>query len=117
MIKFYHNPRCGTCRKSLSFLHDNNQDVNLVEYLTNPISKIELKKIIKLLNISAYDLIRVKESLFKELYAGKRLSNDECIDILLKHPVLMERPIIVQDNKAIIGRPAIKVLDLLNCKI
>jgi arsenate reductase len=71
MIKFYHNPRCGTCR----------------------------------------------ESLFQELYNGKILSNDECVDILLEHPILMERLIVVKDNKAIIGRPSIKVLDLLNCKI
>ena len=117
MIKFYHNPKCGTSRQSLSLLYDNAQDFDLVEYLTNPISKIELKKIIKLLDIPAYDLIRVKESLFKALYAGKKLSNDEYIDILLEHPLLMQRPIIIKDNKAIIGRPAIKVLDLLNYKI
>lgn len=117
MIKIYHNSRCRTCREALSILQENSQDINLVDYLTNPISKLELKKIVKLLAIHPYDLIRTKDVLFKELYSDQELSYDECIDVLLKNPILMHRPIVIKDNKAIIGRPAIKVLDLLNCKI
>ena len=116
-MKVYYNPRCRTCRDSLGILNEHKQSFTVIDYLKNPITKRDLKKIIKLLGVSAHDLIRTKDKIYKDLYADKELSENQCVDLLIKHPTLMQRPIIVKNNQAIIGRPAVKVLDLLNCKI
>ena len=110
----YHNPRCKKSREALSILMEKGVSVKVVDYLKYPLTKEEVKIILKKLNICAKELIRREEKIFKELYKGGAFTNEEYIDILYNNPILMQRPIIVKDNSAVIGRPPIKVLDLLN---
>jgi len=115
-MKIYHNPRCKKSRETLKILLDNNTEVHIIEYLKKPLTKDELKNILKSLNISAKNLVRKGEKIFKDLYKGKDLSEEEYINILCLHPILIERPIVVKDNCAVLGRPPINVLALLDKK-
>ena len=112
-MKIYHNPRCRKSRETLSIITANRFDVKIIEYLKYQPTKKEIKEIIEMLNISALDLVRKEEKLFKKDYKGVRLSEDEWIDVLYKNPILIQRPIVIKDSIAIIGRPPINVLDLL----
>jgi len=113
-MKIYHNPRCRKSRESLSILYEHNIKVNVIEYLKTPLTRTEIEGLIKMLSISPLELVRKNEKLFKEVYKNKQLTHDEWIDVLCAHPILIERPIIVKDNFAVLGRPPINVLDLLN---
>ena len=113
-MKIYHNPRCRKSRETLSIIQSNNCQVTIIEYLKSPLNKSELKNIISMLNISAFDLIRKEEALFKKNYKNQKLTEEESLDLLSLHPILIQRPIVVKDNEAILGRPPINVLDLLN---
>ena len=113
-MKIYHNPRCRKSRETLNILVKNHIKVEIVEYLKFPLDKIEIKHILQMLHISAFDLIRKEEKIFKELYKGKNLTEAHYVDILCLHPILIQRPIIIKDNHAVLGRPPINVLDLLN---
>ncbi|MGB6083554.1 arsenate reductase (glutaredoxin) [Moheibacter sp.] len=113
MIQIYHNTRCSTSRQGLEFVKDSGKDFEVIEYMKNPLKKEELKKIIQKLKISPVDLIRKKESIWKEHYEGKDLSDDKLIDLMVEFPNLMERPIVVNGNKAIIGRPPMLIKDIL----
>ena len=112
-MKIYHNPRCRKSRETLSIINEKKVDINIVEYLKKPPTKKEIKEIIKMLNIPVLDLVRKEEKLFKEDYKGVELSPDEWIDVLHANPILIQRPIVIQDSMAIIGRPPINVLFLL----
>ena len=113
-MKIYHNPRCSKSRNSHKLLQEKNIDFETVEYLKNPITKEELKGLLAKLGIPAIELIRKNEAEFKENFKGKDLSEDQWIDAMIKFPKLMERPIVVKGNKAVIGRPIEKVIQLLN---
>ena len=113
-MKIYHNQRCRKSREALQILLENNIKLDVIEYLKTPLTKQEIKNILKLLGISAEDLIRKGEQIFKDLYKGKDLSEEEYVNILCLHPILIERPIVVKDNRAVLGRPPINVLDLLD---
>ena len=111
-MKFYHNPRCSKSRQSLQILQDNNADIEIVEYLkTNP-TKQEITEIVKKLGMSPLELIRKGEADFKDNFKGKDLSDEQWIDAMVRFPKLMERPIFVKGDKAVIGRPPEKVLEL-----
>ena len=84
-----------------------------IEYLVETPSEKEIKEILKMLGMKAEQLVRKKESLYKEKYEGKKISNAEWIKILSKNPILIDRPIVVKDGKAIIGRPPERILDIL----
>ncbi len=112
-MKVYHNNQCSKSRNAIEFLKEKNQNFETITYLTNPISKEELIEILRKLNIPAFDLIRKNEAIFKEQFKGQDLSESEWIDVMLKHPKLIERPIIVKDDRAVIGRPTEKILELL----
>lgn len=105
MLKIYHNPRCSKSREGCQILKDSNQDFEIVEYLKNPLSANELKELIRILNIEPIDLVRKKEDIWKANYAGKELSDEEIIEAMTEHPKLIERPIVVKDDKAVVGRP------------
>ena len=111
MIKILHNPRCHKSRESLALL--NGKEIEIVEYLKYPPSYQELEAIIELLGIPAEELIRKNEKIFKEEFRGKEFSEKQWIEIMVEHPILIERPIIMTDGKAVIGRPPEKVLDLI----
>ncbi len=112
-MKIYHNPRCSKSRNTLNIINEKEADVTIVEYLKTPPTKQELKDLLKKLNIPAKDLVRKGEQDFKDNYKGKELSEEEWIDAMIKYPKLIERPIVVNGNKAVIGRPPEKVLEIL----
>lgn len=111
----YHNPRCSKSRQTLAILQEKGFEPSIVEYLKNPPSAVEIKKIAKLLNLTARELCRKSEAIYKELnLSDAKLSEDNIIDAMHKNPKLIERPIVVVDNsKAAIGRPPESVLEIL----
>ena len=84
----------------------------VVEYMVEVPTQKEIREILKMLGLKAEDLVRKKESLYKEKYADKKLTNDQWIKILSENPILIERPIVVKDGKAVIGRPIEKIKEL-----
>ncbi len=105
MIKIYHNNRCGKSREGLALLEESGKDFEVVKYLENIPSKSELQELIKLLGIAPLELVRKNEAIWKEKYKGKSLTDAEVITAMILHPKLIERPIVVNGNKAVIGRP------------
>jgi arsenate reductase len=114
-VKIYHNPRCTKSREMLELIRENGVQPEIVEYLKTPLSSAELASVIKLLGILARDLLRKNEDAYKENnLANVNLSDADIIKIMIKNPVLIERPIVVVDNKkAAIGRPPENVLGIL----
>jgi len=104
MIQIYHNPRCGKSRSCLAFIEQSNQDFEIIPYLTETPTSEQLKTLLSQLNLEPIQLIRTKEKIWIENYKGKTLSNDEIINAMVENPILIERPIVVKDGKAIIGR-------------
>lgn len=113
MIKIYHNNRCGKSRCALDILKEQNEDYELIEYLKEPLNAKEIKELLDMLGISPIALIRKGESIYKEFFKGKELSDAEWIKAMVNHPILIERPIVVKNGKAVIGRPTELVSELL----
>ena len=113
MIKIYHNPRCSKSRCGLEIVEKSGKDFEVISYLKNPPSKVELKELLKLLNIPAEGLLRKNEAVWKENFKGKDLTEDQVIEAMMKFPVLIERPIVINGKKAIIGRPPEKIIEIL----
>ncbi|WKB80861.1 arsenate reductase (glutaredoxin) [Cellulophaga lytica] len=105
MIKIYHNNRCSKSRAGVAFLEETGKPFEIVKYLENVPTKQELQNIISLLAIDPIALVRKNEATWKENYKGKQLSNNEIIDAMIANPKLIERPIVINGNKAVIGRP------------
>ncbi|MBL4625523.1 MAG: arsenate reductase (glutaredoxin) [Flavobacteriales bacterium] len=112
-MKIYHNPRCSKSRQTLQLLRDNGVDPQVVEYLNDVPSVDELKDVLTKLSLKPEQILRKGEAIFKEEYKGKNLSDDEWIQAMIKNPKLIERPIVVKGNKAILGRPPENVLELI----
>lgn len=110
-IIIYHNPRCTKSRETLALIEK--QKPEIVEYLKTPPSATELKSLLKKLGLNVQEIIRKKEPLFIEKYKDKKLSDEKWMEVLVKNPVLIERPIVVKGNKAVIGRPPENVLKLI----
>jgi len=113
MIKIYHNTRCSKSREACSILQDEGVKFETIEYLKTPPSQKEIKELLKILKLKAEDIVRKSEPLFKEKFAGKKLTEVQWIKVLGDNPILIERPIIIKGNRAVIGRPPEKVLELL----
>jgi arsenate reductase len=113
MIQVYHNPRCGKSRNCLAFIEQTNQKYEIIPYLTETPSIDELKDLLKKLSLDAIQLVRVKEKIWIENYKGKELTNDEIIQAMIDNPILIERPIVIKDGKAIIGRDLDNVASFL----
>ncbi len=109
----YHNPRCSTSRKTLDILKKEKADFRVVEYLKHPLSAAELKDLLQKLRMNPAQLVRKKEPLYKEKYAGRVLSDDEWLRVLSANPVLIERPVVVKGSRAVLGRPPENVCILL----
>ncbi|MDP3352377.1 MAG: arsenate reductase family protein [Flavobacteriaceae bacterium] len=103
--KIYHNPRCGKSREGLAILSAFTKDFEIIDYLKNPPTIEELKDILSKLSIKPIDLVRTNEPIWKENFKGKTLNDYEIIEALSIFPKLIERPILIKENKAIIGRP------------
>lgn len=112
-MKIYHNNRCSKSRDSYNLLKEKGVGFETIEYLKNPLTEAELTELLAKLNIPAEKLIRKGEPVYKENFKGKELSEKEWIAAMAKFPKLIERPIIVKGNKAVIGRPIEKVIELL----
>ncbi|NNK76994.1 MAG: arsenate reductase (glutaredoxin) [Maribacter sp.] len=113
MIKIYHNPRCTKSRQGLALLEKSGEQFEVVKYLEDIPSKDELKKILEYLNIPAENLVRKNEAIWKATYRGKALNEEDILDAMVQYPKLIERPIVVKGNRAVIGRPTEKIYDLL----
>lgn len=113
MITIYHNPRCSKSRDGLCFVEDLNEEIEVRKYLDEPFTKDELLSIIKKLNIKPIELVRTNEKIWKENYKGKDLTDADIIDAFLENPKLIERPIVVKGNKAVIARPKEKINEIL----
>ena len=113
MIKIYHNPRCRKSRETLEIINDSGNSVQVIEYLKQTPSANDLSVILSKLNLKPEQLLRKGEKLFKEEYKGKKLTDHAWIRAMVENPVLIERPIVVKGNKAIIGRPPENVKTLL----
>ncbi len=112
-MKIYHNTRCRKSRETLGIIRDSGAEVEIVEYLRDTPTVDELGEIVKKLGISPLDLIRKNESVFKENFKGQDHTDAEWLQIMADNPILIERPIVIKDNKAVIGRPPEKVRELL----
>ena len=113
-IKVFHNPRCSKSRQTLAILHDNGIDVDIIEYLKETPNKETLMQIINLLDIKPRDLIRKGEAVYKEKGLNREdLTDDDLIQFMIDNPILIERPIVYDNNRAIIGRPPENVLVFL----
>jgi arsenate reductase len=113
MIKIYHNNRCSKSRCGLQILEESGKDFEIVKYLEDVPSSSTLKGIIKLLNIKPIDLVRKNEAVWKSDFKNKSLSDSEIIQAMVENPKLIERPIVINGNKAIIGRPPEAILDII----
>ncbi|WP_053406498.1 arsenate reductase (glutaredoxin) [Persicobacter sp. CCB-QB2] len=104
-MKIFHNPRCTKSRQTLQLLQEKGAEVEIVEYLKTPPTVAELTEVVKQLGIPAEKLLRKTEAIFKEQFKGQNHTDAEWIQIMVDHPKLIERPIVIKDGKAVIGRP------------
>lgn len=113
-ITIYQKPTCTTCRQALQLLKDSGQDFVAVNYYEQPFTKAQLKGLLKKAGLNAKDLLRTKEDIYKTLgLATKDVSEDGLLDLMIKHPDLIQRPILEKGEKAILARPADTVKRLL----
>lgn len=109
----YHNPRCSKSRAALALLEESGVSPSVVEYLKNPPSEAQLRELIRKLGLRAEDLVRKGEAVYKEKYAGRLESEAQWIDAMVRDPILIERPIVVHGECAVLGRPPENVRALL----
>ncbi|WP_196138310.1 arsenate reductase (glutaredoxin) [Aliikangiella sp. G2MR2-5] len=113
--KIYHNPRCSKSRQTLEILNEKGVDVEIVEYLKNPPGKSELTAVIKALGVTPSDIMRKKEAEYQEAGLDQEgLSVEQQVEKMIAYPKVIERPIVVKGNKAVVGRPPENVLDLID---
>jgi arsenate reductase (glutaredoxin) len=105
MIQIYHNSRCGKSRECLAFIENSGKEYEIIKYLEDIPTFEELKIIIKNLGIKPIELVRQKEKIWIENFKDKKMTDDEIIKAMILNPILIERPIVINGNKAIIARP------------
>lgn len=113
MVKIYHNPRCSTSRKGCEIVSGISEPYEIVNYMKEPLTAGEIKDLIKKLRIRPIELIRTKEEIWKENYKDKNLTDAQIIEAMHLHPNLIQRPIVVKGDKAVIGRPPELISQLL----
>lgn len=113
MTTIYHNNRCRKSRETLAILEDKKEEIQIVNYLETPPTEKELAGIIKLLDISPLELVRKNEQIWKDNYKGKEHTDAELISIMHQNPKLIERPIVIKNGKAVLGRPPENVTKIL----
>ena len=113
-ITVYQKPTCTTCRQVYTALKESGVDFDSVNYYVEPISKAKLKELLKKIGISAKELLRTKEEIYKTLkLSEKKLSDDDILDLMAKHPDLIQWPIVEKGSKAILARPAERLKEIL----
>lgn len=113
-IVIYHNARCSKSRSACELVTGRGVSTRIIEYLKTPPSKDELRALLQKLGMKPSEIVRRGEDAFKENYAGTSLDDEQWLDALITHPALIERPIVVRGDRAVIGRPPEKVLELLD---
>ena len=113
-LVIYHNARCSKSRSACELIAARGLNAKIIDYLAHPPGKAELRSLLNKLGMRPAELVRRGEEVFKTHFAGKTLSDDEWLDALVSHPILIERPIVVRGDKAVIGRPTEKVQELLD---
>jgi arsenate reductase len=113
MIKIYHNPRCGKSREALQIVESCGQPFEIVKYLDEKLTKKTILDLIKLLKIKPIQLVRVKEKIWLDNFKHQNLSDIEIIETMVKFPILIERPIVINGNQAVIGRPPVLIKAIL----
>ncbi|WP_179344813.1 arsenate reductase (glutaredoxin) [Winogradskyella ursingii] len=113
MITIFHNPRCSKSREGLALLEESGKEFEVVRYLENTLSVAELKELIKKLGIKPVELVRKNEAIWKSEYKDQDLTDNEILEAMVRHPKLIERPIVVYKNKAVVGRPSEKILEII----
>ena len=113
IIKVLHNSRCSKSNAALDFLKNNNISFEIIDIVNDPLSETEIKTVLKKLGAQPLDIVRKNEDLYKEQFQDKNLSDDEWIKVLSENPSLIQRPILVKESVAIIGRPIESVKDFV----
>lgn len=113
MIQIYHNSRCSKSREGLQILEESGKEFEVIEYMKEKVSVDELKNLIEKLKIQPIDLVRKNETIWKENFKGKELSDQEILEAMAEFPNLIERPIVIHNGKAVIGRPPSLINDIL----
>ena len=109
----YHNPGCSKSRQTLQLCEEAGSEVEVVEYLKTPLDEVILRDLLKKLDKSVHEVVRTKEEVYSQLNLSSESTEEEIIAAIIKYPVLLERPIVVKDDKAVIGRPPENVKALL----
>lgn len=112
-VTIYHNPRCSKSRATLALIEERGVQPTVIEYLQTPPSAAELKSILDRLGMKPAELLRKGEEAYKAHVAGRNLADAQLIALMVEHPVLIERPIVVRGDRAVLGRPPENVLQLL----
>ncbi len=112
-VTIWHNPRCSKSREALKLLEENGAEIEVFKYLNETITKEDIKHLLTLIGAKPKDIMRTKEAIYKELELKDVEDEEKLIEAMVEHPKLIERPIVIKDNKAIIGRPPSKVLEIL----
>ena len=113
-MKIYHNPRCRKSRETLDLIRSKGIEPEIIDYQKTPLNELEIEDLLQMLGLNAEDIVRKNEALYKEEFKGKIEGEKQFVKMLAENPKLIERPIVVEKNKAIIGRPPEKVLILIN---
>lgn len=113
MITIYHNPRCRKSREGMEILEKSGKDYQIREYLKEALDEQEIEDLLQKLQLTPIQIVRKKESIWKENYKDRDLSDKEIIAIMAKHPKLIERPIVETKNKAVLGRPPVNIENIL----
>ncbi|MCT7444317.1 ArsC/Spx/MgsR family protein [Aliarcobacter cryaerophilus] len=113
-LELWHNISCSKSNSAKDFLDQNGFEISIRDYLLNPPSKNELKELLKKINISIFDLVRTSEEIYKDLKLENIKEEDKLIDAVLLNPILIQRPILVGENKAFIVRPPARIEDIIN---
>ncbi|RBN50077.1 arsenate reductase (glutaredoxin) [Flavobacterium psychrolimnae] len=114
MIQIYHNSRCGKSRNCLAFVENSKKEFEVINYLINPPSFEELSDIIEKLNIKPIELVRQKEKIWIENFKDQKMNDEQIIQAMISNPILIERPIVIVGNKAIIGRDLERVSEFIS---
>ena len=112
-VTLYHNPRCSKSRSALAILEEKGVQPAIVEYLKTPPTREELRAVLRKLGMKPEQIVRKGEDVYKQKFAGKSLSDAQWLDALAQNPILIERPIVVKGDRAVLGRPPEKVLELI----
>jgi arsenate reductase len=113
-ITIYHKPTCTTCRQAVQILKDSGKPFTAINYYEQTFTKAQLKSLLKRAGLAPREVLRTKEEIYQELgLAKKDLSDDELLDLMVKHPDLIQRPIVEKGEKAILARPADSIKKLL----